>query len=563
MERMMPKTSASKFYRELRVPHVAISAVIGKNGTNIQRLRNSPGISSVRLLSQSGKLDICGESEEAVHGVAWAIERRVCSIVAKDEGYHPDFFVYCFCKSLAQPLLAVDKICFQKFSEETSSETPESYLCFKSGATCEEGSISVRSVCDQMPFKSKYDVNSLCGQFSKNVSISETALHSYWDFSAYGNKLLSCLQFLRSRDEETTRTVKLMIRFGKQLLNGPNLYDQLGSGDLISLQRLQEVYRQKMMNYIFSTACSETTLRAVRLQLERLEYVKVSSRKKISIHVADLEDLGRPQRFNVSVRCDSNEGLLQNSEIKRISGAKDYFQVLDVDRAASDQELEKAYRRCLIRIQFDHHGVGSENAIRVAEEAYVNLLDPARRDRYLRKSMEASESAVLNTCSKTLISSEQKAVITRVRRLPKRHGFVVFCREGQTTVDFRLGVVTHAADLNDIHPEMVEWVEKAWRDRTPDQLFVFPHPGRFLMMNIRYKETETYVTEDWKFRISHVAEGDRTGLVRNRRWECGLSSRWFKWNDGITDSRSMESIMKTDVVALVKEAVKFSGVSCS
>ena len=138
MERMMPKTSASKFYRELRVPHVAISAVIGKNGTNIQSLRNSPGISSVRLLSQSGKLDICGESEEAVHGVAWAIERRVCSIVAKDEGYHPDFFVYCFCKSLAQPLLAVDKICFQKFSEETSSETPKSYLCFKSGASVEE-----------------------------------------------------------------------------------------------------------------------------------------------------------------------------------------------------------------------------------------------------------------------------------------------------------------------------------------------------------------------------------------------------------------------------------------
>ena len=55
--------------------------------------------------------------------------------------------------------------------------------------------------------------------------------------------------------------------------------------------------------------------------------MKVSSPKKISIHVADLEDPGKSERFNVSVRCDSNEGLLQNSEIKRISGAKDYFQV--------------------------------------------------------------------------------------------------------------------------------------------------------------------------------------------------------------------------------------------
>lgn len=562
MERIMPKASSSNFHRELRVPRVAISAIIGKNGTNIQRFRNSPGISSVHLMNQSGKLDIRGESEKAVHDVASAIERLVCSIVAKEEGYHPDFFVYCFCKSLAQPLFAVDKICFEKFSGETSSKSPKSsYLCFKSGATCEEGSISVRSVCDQMQFKSKHDVNSLCAQFSTNVSISETALHSYWDFSVYGNKLLSCLQFLRSQNEETTRTVKLMIRFGKQLLYGPNLYEQLGSGDFISLPSLQDVYRRKMLNYMFSTACSETAIRDVRLQLERLEYVKVSSRKKISIHVADLEDAGKPQRFNVSVRCDSNEGLLQNSEIKRISGAKDYFQVLDVDREATDHELEKAYRRCLIRIQFDNHGVGSENATKLAEEAFVNLQDPARRDRYLRKAMEASESGILNSCSKTPSSSEQKAVITRVRRLPKRHGFVAFCREGQGTMDFRLGVVTHEADLNNIRPEMTAWVEQAWRDRTPDQLLVFPPPGRFLVLNIRYKEAETYVTEDCKFRISHVAEGKRDGTMGNTRWECGLSSRWFKWNDGITDSRSMESIVKTDVVALVKQAVKFSEVT--
>lgn len=128
------------------------------------------------------------------------------------------------------------------------------------------------------------------------------------------------------------------------------------------------------------------------------------------------------------------------------------------------------------------------------------------------------------------------------------------------TTDFRLAVVSHEADLNNIHPEMVEWVEQAWRDRTPDQLLVFPPPGRFLVLNIRYKETETYVTEDWKFRISKVGEADRHGIMSNERLECGLSSRWFKWNDGITGSTSMDSIVKTDVVALVKEAVKFSEV---
>ena len=54
--------------------------------------------------------------------------------------------------------------------------------------------------------------------------------------------------------------------------------------------------------------------------------MKVSSPKKISIHVAELEDPGKPERFNVSVRCDSNEGMRDCCKT-RISGAKDYFQV--------------------------------------------------------------------------------------------------------------------------------------------------------------------------------------------------------------------------------------------
>jgi len=51
--------------------------------------------------------------------------------------------------------------------------------------------------------------------------------------------------------------------------------------------------------------------------------------------------------------------------------------VMDVDRGASKHELEKSHWRCLIRIQFSHHGAGSD-AIKVVEEAYVTLQDPTR-----------------------------------------------------------------------------------------------------------------------------------------------------------------------------------------
>jgi len=331
MEGIMPQISLSNFHRELRVPGIAISALIGTNGTNIQSFRNSPGICSLILFPESGKLHIRGESEEAVHGVAWAIERRVCYIVDKAKNCHIDFFLFCFCKSLAQPLLAVDKIRFENISGEPICyfrEASKSYLIFKSGEICEEGSPFVRSVCDKIQFKSTSDLDSLSAQFSNNVAISENALYSYWDFSAYGNKLLSCISSLRLQDGETsTRMVKLNIRFGKQLYYEPNLCGQLGNEDFISLSRFQELCRRRSVNYLFSTACSETAVRDVRLQLERLQYVKVSTRKKISIQVADLEELLQPPRFIVHVRCDSNEGLFYNSEIKRISRAKDYFEV--------------------------------------------------------------------------------------------------------------------------------------------------------------------------------------------------------------------------------------------
>ena len=66
-------------------------------------------------------------------------------------------------------------------------------------------------------------------------------------------------------------------------------------------------------------------------------------------------------------------------------------------------------------------------------------------------------------------------------------------------------------------------------------------------------------TRNFIFHI--VAEGERDGTMGNKRWECGLSSKWFKWNNGIMGSRSMDSMVKTDVVALVKQAVNFSEVT--
>lgn len=293
-------SASSMFFSELIVPSVATGAVIGKKRSTIKSFQNTPGISSVKL--SVGRLEIRGESEKAVQGVVSAIERLLCDVVSRSKGYHPDFFITCLCKSLADPLLPMHKICFEKFVGDICPDcrvaADRSYFCLKTGAICEEvsGAESGSSIS-----KLSYDMDCLSAQFSSKMGLSESVLSSHWDFSAYKTTVISCLQSLRSTTEH--KTIKLVIRFGKQLYDiGPNLSQSVESGDFISVSGLQKLNVQRKLKSFFSTACSDTFIRDVRLHLVRLQYEKVSTAKKISLHVADLVE-EHVLQYNVSVRC--------------------------------------------------------------------------------------------------------------------------------------------------------------------------------------------------------------------------------------------------------------------
>jgi hypothetical protein len=48
-----------------------------------------------------------------------------------------------------------------------------------------------------------------------------------------------------------------------------------------------------------------------------------------------------------------------------------------------------------------------------------------------------------------------------------RHDFVTFYGGWQGITDFRLGINTHEIEMESLL-EMVEWIEKGWRNQTPD-----------------------------------------------------------------------------------------------
>ncbi|KAH9317316.1 hypothetical protein KI387_019085 [Taxus chinensis] len=533
-------SSLHSFQMELEVPEEARALVIGKGGRTIKSFQQSPGISLARLLP-SGKFQIRGDSRESVLRIVTSIKILISrAVVSKSTGYSPQFYRTCFCKSVEKPLLSVDKVSFEKFTGDIShiSEQDRPHLCFKRGEEITSG------------FSSSNE--DLAAAVSSKMSLSaSTNFLSHWDFSAYKSELLSCFEFLRSEEQDVLRNVKMIVRFGKEIFHGRS-YGELVDGGFVSLAYFQQLCSQKLLTRGFSTACSEKAVTDLRLQVESLDYVKASSRRKISIHVADREE--KPlRRFNISVRCLGKEGFVHNSEVQRILCSQDYFQVLGVDTDVSADDVQRAYRRCLLKIEF-HAGnlAAAEKAKKSAKEASDCLMDALRREKYLKNFYSESK---LNPSVDPPFSPPEKAEISRVRREPRRRGFVTFCREGQGTPDFRLAVMSHGREM-EIEQDMVKWVEVAWKDRTPDQLLVFDSASRYEITNIRYKEAETYVTEDFKFRIANVREVEVEGKTERKRWECALTSRWSTWNDGIIDG--VESMVTNDVVTLIKEAVKFS-----
>ncbi|GLJ55699.1 hypothetical protein SUGI_1196470 [Cryptomeria japonica] len=528
--------SVGSFHMEVEVPEIARALVIGKGGQTIKRFQQSAGISSARLLP-SGKFQIRGDSREAVQSIVASIKNLIgLASVSKSPRHFPLFYRNCFCKSTENPLLTVDKVSFEKFTGSISciSRQGKQHLCFKKGEAVISG-----------PTAASSDADNLAAAFSNKMSFGAfTKLLPHWDFSGYRSELLSCFEC----QQDAMRNIKMIVRFGKQLFHGRHYEDLLHRG-FVSFPYLQQLCSQSLISSAFSTACSEKAVTDLRLHLERLDYVRVSYRRKISIHLTDREE--KPIRLsNVSVRCLGEDGFVHNSEIRRILRSRDYFQVLDLDIEASAIDVQKAYRRCLLKIEFDSGDLtAAEKAKKMAKKASDCLMDSVQREKYLSNFYSASPSDPSVAPSLSPVRAE----ISRVRREPRRHGIVSFCREGEDTTDFRLAVMSHEREM-EIQSEMVKWVEDAWANRTPDQLFVFDPSSRYQITNIRYKDAETYVTEDFKFRIANVREVD--GDAENQRWECALTSRWSKWNDGIAGD--VNSIVRNDVLTLIKEAVKFS-----
>ncbi|KAH9303934.1 hypothetical protein KI387_008338, partial [Taxus chinensis] len=164
------------FQIEFEVLEEARGLVIGKGGRTIKKFQQSQDLFSKAL--PSGNFQIRGDSREAVERVVTTVTQLIDGIVvSKFSGHFPEFYRICFCKSVEKPLLAVDKVSFEKYTSEISfvTEHGTQYFCFKHGEAIRSGSASSSSSDGN---------NNLAAEFSSSFSAFSKVL-PHWDFSAY------------------------------------------------------------------------------------------------------------------------------------------------------------------------------------------------------------------------------------------------------------------------------------------------------------------------------------------------------------------------------------------
>ncbi|KAM9134560.1 dnaJ homolog subfamily B member 12 isoform 1-T3 [Pangshura tecta] len=82
---------------------------------------------------------------------------------------------------------------------------------------------------------------------------------------------------------------------------------------------------------------------------------------------------------------ETSKGYTQDQmdAVKRVKQCKDYYEILGVNREASDEDLKKAYRKLALKFHPDkNHAPGATEAFKAIGNAYAVLSNPEKRKQY-------------------------------------------------------------------------------------------------------------------------------------------------------------------------------------
>ncbi|XP_075791120.1 dnaJ homolog subfamily B member 12 [Pelodiscus sinensis] len=107
------------------------------------------------------------------------------------------------------------------------------------------------------------------------------------------------------------------------------------------------------------------------------------SRESTNAHFRKLS--GDFPSANGEAGVETSKGYTQDQvdAVKRVKQCKDYYEILGVNREASDDDLKKAYRKLALKFHPDkNHAPGATEAFKAIGNAYAVLSNPEKRKQY-------------------------------------------------------------------------------------------------------------------------------------------------------------------------------------
>jgi len=149
--------------------------------------------------------------------------------------------------------------------------------------------------------------------------------------------------------------------------------------------------RQRALKFLNKSESLYPTAKAKEL-LERISSSDFSSKRKSSENLSENDEEEKAKTTNSSTRhrANSNNTTTTNDftteeaeAVRKIKNCKDFYEILDVSKTATEADLKKAYRKLALQYHPDKcKAPGATEAFKAIGKAFSVLNDPKKREQY-------------------------------------------------------------------------------------------------------------------------------------------------------------------------------------
>lgn len=497
--------SESFIQQSISIPSKAVGLVLGKGGRNIRELQQVDGIQYVHLDTQACVVTVSGTAE-AVEIVAAQVEKCI-NMAAVNRDLE----------------LSVTLVDIGGSATETVSLAPAKEVALPIELSDSAPGREYFALCRGKPMSLEEQMSAMT--LSKGVAEADSrdkdviGAKGRLVFSAVAEAYAAEFETLirNLRQKQAGAHFRAEARYGILLLSCPPLGLATGRGIPQSEFARLSLHRDLLPRFFgniktdkidrikkFLIGCRFAAVPPEHRKV--LHLVDMQSQKRLSVTVAEMED-----------GTDARLGDQSKKEIDRIAASANYFAVLGLEPACSDQDVRKAYYKLAKLVHPDKSAhPGADSAMKVVTICREALATSEKRLQYSRNPIPPP------TLPRGLASPRLKVVKCHTDQC--KH-LVIDVLKMQDDLGARVQVRSYSDLQHD--QELMSFLDKSVSGQN-DSMLGACIKDRFRIDTIRHKTKERFTDGDLKIIIEHVRQQDVGQSSAHERWEVEIRSHVLK-----------------------------------